>query len=140
MNSDNDLNKMVELVNAMEAALNEFSCSNDFLDTFDGYDIGNRCMETKWNVHEEAYNQLKPLVELLEENDYMRTEDTGRFLTDEEGAFYNEIEGTWWDSKISMIKNCFEFGMTKEEIREGLYDDETNPDGTMFWTTWQVGA
>ena len=140
MDRNIDLNEMADLVNSIETALNEFSCSNEFLDTSNGYDIGKRCMETIWNAHEEACNKLKQFVELLEENDYVRTEDTGRFLIDEDEAFYDEIEGTWWDSKISMIKHCFKSGMTKEEIKEGLYDDEENPDGTFFWTTWQERA
>ncbi|WP_273123396.1 hypothetical protein [Bacillus weihaiensis] len=81
--------------------------------------------------------EMELIANILIEEGYCRTKDTGRFLQDGEEAFY--IEGAeWYDSKLRLLIDCFKSGMTKQEIEELLFCHDTNEDGIIYWTEFAI--
>ncbi|SES77016.1 hypothetical protein SAMN05421676_101406 [Salinibacillus kushneri] len=66
------------------------------------------------------------------------TKDTNRRLIHDEGVFFNEISGEYYDSKIRLIIDCLKEGMSKEEVRIACdVDSDSNEAGYIFWTTFE---
>ncbi|NRG44260.1 hypothetical protein HRF87_05720 [Bacillus sp. CRN 9] len=61
------------------------------------------------------------------------TVDTNKVLSLDDGVFYNECTGEYYENWIRMIIDCYKSGLTKEEILEGL---DIENDGWLFWTTY----
>ncbi|PFP09206.1 hypothetical protein COJ90_21065 [Priestia megaterium] len=124
---------LVDTVNALNKALMHLEDCYEFMGTFEHEHLGRtkQFMNDKESSMKHARDAIQGLESRLEEEGYQKTEDTGRYLQEDEGVFHCEGDGTWYDNWIRLIIDCYKSGMTREEIEEGL-DLEAN--GFIYYT------